>query len=117
MNFLFKDIFAKAFETSNVPVAHPYSLSCWTVSLTVLGESKNLLVSKIFSFDLISVLVIYFGSLNSGSNVSASSKYSKPCSVEFGLEVDSDSYTIFAWFYGKYWEILSIISPNVWLST
>ena len=116
MNFLFKDIFAKAFETSNVPVAHPYSLSCWTVSLTVLGESKNLLVSKIFSFDLISVLVIYFGSLNSGSNVSASSKYSKPCILEFSF-VGVDSYTIFAWFSGKYWEILCIISPNVWLST
>ena len=28
VNFLFKDIFANAFETSNVLVAHPYSLSC-----------------------------------------------------------------------------------------
>ena len=69
MNFLVNAIFASTFETSNVLVAHPYSLSCWTVSPTDLGESKNLLVSKIFSFDKISLDWIYFGSLNSGSNV------------------------------------------------
>ena len=83
MNFLFKAIFAKAFETSSVLVAQPYSLSCWTVSPTDLGKSKNLLVSKIFSFDKISLDWIYFGSLNSGSNVSASSRYSKPWSFLF----------------------------------
>ena len=39
--------FGRDFETSNGLAAHPYSLNCCTVSVTVLGESKNPLVSKI----------------------------------------------------------------------
>ncbi len=81
-------IFAKAFETSNELAAQPNSLSCWTVSVTVFGESKNLLVSRIRNFDLISWEVMYFGSSNSGSYVSALSKDSRPDCVGWFISVD-----------------------------
>ena len=88
--------FSQAFETSKGLAAHPYSLNCSTVSVTVLGESKNLLVSKISNLFLISLSLMNLGSLNSGSNASASSRYSKPNCT------GSDSEFVVYWFHKQF---------------
>ena len=79
---LLKAIFVNTFETSSSLVDQPCSRNCSTVSVTVLGELKNELFSKIASLFFISEAGIDTGLENSGSWTSASSKESKAFPVD-----------------------------------